>query len=138
MRHGFRFAAVLLIAGACSASLAAPPAASGPGSAGRHQDGPAAETDEAPLAIAFTVAGYGKLVIATRPGATCRARAVLPSGSVVLAGDFVVAQVANSNGQAIWTYRTPIAAVGPGTGRYEVSCTSGERSVDATARFEVP
>jgi hypothetical protein len=38
----------------------------------------------------------------------------------------------------LWFYRTPVAASGSGSGRYEVMCVSADRSVEARAPFDVP
>ena len=82
--------------------------------------------------------GYGRLVIEAIPGATCRAKAELPSGNTVLAGDFLTDQKVDTAGQAMWRYSTPVTGAGEGSGHYVVSCTLDGQSVDATADFAVP
>jgi hypothetical protein len=129
---------LLLLAGGCAAPGATTPDASRAVGAGGHAAGPAVGDGAQPFTIQIVTARYGKLIVMTRPDATCRARATLPSGNVVLAADFLVDQRPDADGQAIWVYRTPVAGAGSGTGRYTVSCTSGGRSVDATADFEIP
>jgi hypothetical protein len=131
-------AILVLIIGGCAAPPAMTPAAASAVGAGGHAAGPAGLESGPPLTIWIVTAAYGKLIIHTRPDATCRARATLPSGSVVLAGDFVVDQRADAGGQAIWIYRTPVQGAGAGTGRYAISCSSGDRSVDATGDFDLP
>jgi hypothetical protein len=106
------------------------------GSAGGHAAGPAIET-ALPLTVSIVIATYGRLIVATLPGATCQAKAALPSGNLVLARDFVIDQVADADGQAIWAYRAPVAGAGLGSGRYSITCASGGRTVDAIADFEV-
>ena len=129
-------AVALLWTAACGTPAPTLPTATN-GSAGAHAAGAAAD-EAAPFAITVVVATYGKLLIATLPAATCRARTVLPSGGLVLGADFLVDQVADPDGQARWLYRTPVAGAGSGTGRYEVTCVTAERSVDARASFDVP
>lgn len=129
---------VLLLAGGCAAPGATTPEPSRAVGAGGHAAGPAVEDSAGPFTIQIVTARYGKLIVSTRPDATCRARATLPSGNVVLAGDFLVDQRPDADGQAIWVYRTPVAGAGSGTGRYAVNCTSGGHSVDATADFAIP
>jgi hypothetical protein len=107
------------------------------GGAGGHVAG-AAGDETAPFTINVALATYGKLIVATRPTANCRARAVLPSGALVVAADFLVDQIAGADGQALWFYRTPVAGAGSGAGRYEVTCVSAERSLEARASFRVP
>ena len=89
------------------------------------------------LAIKVTMSGYGALIIETSPGATCRAKAELPSGNTVLASDFLTDQKVDSAGRATWRYSTQIAGAGAGYGRYFIDCARDGRSVDATAEFAV-
>jgi hypothetical protein len=136
MRIGWRAVILLLVLGGCTAPAASPSATSAVG-AGGHAG--AAKVESAPpLTIRVVTATYGKLIITTSPDAICRARATLPSGNVVVAGDFVVDQPANAGGQAMWVYRTPVAGAGSGTGHYAISCSSAGRSVDAAGDFELP
>ena len=83
------------------------------------------------------MSGYGALIIETSPGATCRAKAELPSGNTVLASDFLTDQKVDSAGRATWRYSTQIAGAGAGYGRYFINCARAGRSVDATAEFAV-
>jgi hypothetical protein len=135
---GRRSVILLLVVGGCTAPPAAMSAAPSAVGAGGHAAGAANVDSAPPLTIWVVTSAYGKLIVRTLPDATCRARATLPSGSVVLAGDFVVDQPADAAGQVIWAYRTPVAGAGSGAGHYAISCSSGGRSVDAAADFDLP
>jgi hypothetical protein len=116
-----------------------PPGSPAAASSGTGADSAGAAVDDGtPLTIRVVVATYGKLVITTAAGATCRARAVLPSGGTVLAADFVSDQVTDTDGQVLWLYRTPVVGAGSGAGQYEVTCGRGQHSVEAQAAFDVP
>jgi hypothetical protein len=128
-------AVAVVFAAARAALIRVPPPTSG--GAGTHEAG-AAAVDDAPFAIRLVVAAYGRLMVAARPSATCRARAVLPSGGLVLAADFLADQVAEGDGQVLWLYRTPVAGAGSGAGHYEVTCVGTDRWIDARAAFDVP
>jgi len=130
-------AAVVLLAGGCAAPLAGSGATAAAGGAGGHAAGPATEDQAPSFTIEIVAATYGKLITTTLPGATCRVRATLPSGDLVLAGDFVVDQHADADGQTIWIYQTPVAGSGSGTGRYAITCASVGRTVSASADFDV-
>jgi hypothetical protein len=88
--------------------------------------------------VIVQTASYGSLVIETSAGALCGAKAQLPSGGTVLAADFLTARKVDANGRATWSYATPVAGAGEGSGRYEVACTLGGQSVRASADFSVP
>jgi len=137
MRRGLWSATVLLIVATCAAPRPATLAPTETGGASGHAAGPAIDDSAGPLTIEIVTSAYGKLIIRTRPDATCRARATLPSGNLVLAGDFVIEQHPDADGQAIWIYRTPVTGAGSGTGQY-AGCTSGLGSVDAAVDFDVP
>ena len=83
-------------------------------------------------------ASYGSLVIETTASALCSAKAVLPSGGTVLAADFLSDRKVDANGRATWTYTTPVAGAGEGSGRYEIACTLGGQTLRASADFSVP
>jgi hypothetical protein len=98
--------------------------------------GPAAS----PLLQSVTVknASYGILVIETAAGASCRAKAQLPSGDTVIAADFLTDRRVAENGRATWTYATPVAGAGEGSGRYEIACTVGDQMLRTSADFSIP
>jgi len=83
-------------------------------------------------------ASYGSLVVETTTGALCDAKAWLPSGGTVLAADFLTARKVDADGRATWTYATPVAGAGEGSGRYEIACTLGGQTVRTSAEFAVP
>jgi hypothetical protein len=83
-------------------------------------------------------ASYGSLVIETTAGAICSAKAQLPSGGTVLAADFLSDHKVDANARATWTYATPVAGAGEGSGRYEIACTLGGQTQRAGADFSVP
>jgi hypothetical protein len=88
--------------------------------------------------VIVQTASYGSLVIETAPGALCIAKAQLPSGGTVLAADFLTDRKVDANGRATWSYATPVAGAGEGSGRYEIACTLGGQTVRASADFSVP
>ena len=88
-------------------------------------------------AVTVKTSIYGILVIETTAGASCSAKAQLPSGGTVIAADFLTGQVAD-NGRATWTYATPVAGAGEGSGRYEVACTLGGQTLRTSADFSIP
>jgi len=92
---------------------------------------------QSPVAVSITEASYGELMIETTPGAKCRAKVELPSGATVLAADFLTDHVADTRGRTTWSYRTPIAGAGEGTGHYTVSCTAGTQSQATERDFQV-
>lgn len=81
---------------------------------------------------------YGSLVIETTVGALCEAKVQLPSGGTVLAADFLTARKVDANGRATWSYETPVAGAGEGSGHYAVTCTLAEQTVRASADFSAP
>jgi len=89
-------------------------------------------------AVTVKTSSYGILVIETTPGASCSAKAQLPSGGTVIAADFLTDRKVAENGRATWTYATPVAGAGEGSGRYEVACTLGGQTLRAGADFSVP
>jgi hypothetical protein len=93
-----------------------------------------------PLFETITVknASHGSLVIETAAGAFCSAKAHMPSGGTVLAADFLMDRKVDANGRATWTYATPVAGAGDGSGRYEIACTLGGQTVRTNADFSVP
>jgi len=81
-------------------------------------------------------ATYGSLIIETTPGASCEAKAQLPSGGTVLAADFLTPRSVDAKGQATWSYATPGA--GEGSGHYAVTCTLAGQAVRASVDFSIP
>jgi len=83
-------------------------------------------------------ATYGSLIIETTPGASCEAKAQLPSGGTVLAADFLTPRSVDANGQATSSYATPVAGAGEGSGHYAVTCTLAGQAVRASVDFSIP
>ena len=88
--------------------------------------------------IAVKTSTYGLLVIETTAGAVCSAKALLPSGGTVIAADFLTDRTVGDDGRAVWTYRTPVAGAGEGSGRYEVTCALEGQTAHASADFSIP
>ena len=89
-------------------------------------------------AVVVKTASYGSLVIEAAPGASCGAKAQLPSGGTVLAADFLTDRKVDASGRATWSYATPVAGAGEGSGRYEIACTLDGRTQRASAEFSIP
>lgn len=88
------------------------------------------------LAVDIRRATFGAIDAWTAPDASCLAKVVLPSGGYLLAGEFVVAKVADDAGAVSWTYPPLAREHGPSTA--VVLCTLGEQTAQAQARFEIP
>jgi hypothetical protein len=130
----------LLIAIALVACVPEASAGSSPTEAvsGGHGAAIAQTTSPSSNLVTVKTASYGDLVIETTAGALCSAKAQLPSGGTVLAGDFLSDHKVDASGRASWTYATPVAGAGDGSGRYEIACTLGGQTVRAGADFSVP
>ena len=123
-------------------SACAPEGSAGPSAtqvvSGGH--GAAIGPTASPILEIITVknASYGRLVVETTAGASCTAKAQLPFGGTVLAGDFLTDRKVAENGRVTWTYATPVAGAGEGSGRYEIACTLGGQTLRASADFSIP
>jgi hypothetical protein len=102
--------------------------------------GSAAPPPPAPPRLVVTVedATYGRLVIDTLPDARCDATVQLPSGGTVLASDFLTDHRADPQGRVTWSYATPVAGAGTGSGRYRVHCAIDAQTAEASRDFVVP
>jgi hypothetical protein len=85
------------------------------------------------LAINVTQLDYGILSIATMPGATCTATAVLFNGTTVsgLSGK----RTADRNGNITWRY--PQASTSARGGQYTISCSAGQLQDQVTVTFGI-
>ena len=102
--------------------------------------GSAAPPTPAPPLLLVTVedATYGRLVIDTVPDARCDASVQLPSGGTVLASDFLTDHRADPRGRVTWSYATPVAGAGTGSGHYRVHCALDAQTAEASRDFVVP
>lgn len=123
---------------ACSTGVSGPESASpSDAAAGGHG---AAISSATPPTLLVTVedATYGKLIIDTVPGALCGATVQLPSGGTVLASAFFNDHEADAHGRVTWSYTTPVAGAGTGSGHYRVHCALAAQSAEASRDFVVP
>jgi hypothetical protein len=97
---------------------------------------PAPAPPAAALTVGITAASYGYVAAHTLPGATCTAKAQLPSGSYSQAQGLQVSPTAAADGNVSWTYGTTSRTT-KGTGSYTVTCTFNGQSATATAPFTV-
>ena len=97
---------------------------------------PAPAPPAAALTVGITAASYGYVAAHTLAGATCTARAQLPSGSYSQAQGLQVSPTAGADGNVSWTYGTTSRTT-KGTGTYTVTCMLNGQSATATAPFTV-
>ena len=116
-----------------STTTVTPPPASAPPSA----TATASPTTAAAFGVTITTSLWGSLAAVTAAGATCNARARLPSGSYSQAQGITAQKVADAGGNVSWTW-TRTSSTTPGTGTYTVSCVLGGASASATSTFSVP
>jgi len=88
------------------------------------------------LTVTITTSVYGAVAAATLPGASCTAKAKLPSGRISTAAGLQATVVAGTDGGVSWSYRTTSTTT-PGTGTHTVTCTLGGTTVSASAPFTV-
>lgn len=89
------------------------------------------------LTVTITASRYGLVSAATLAGASCTAKARLPSGSYSSAQGLTVAVTADEGGAVSWGYRTSTSTK-VGTGTHSVFCTLAGQSATASAPFSVP
>ncbi len=99
---------------------------------------PTASAAPAPAALTVTItaSSYGFVAAKTLPGASCKAKAKLPSGRISTAAGLQVTVVADQDGFVSWSYGTS-STTKPGTGTHTVTCTLGAKTVSASAAFTV-
>ena|GEM_PF-1830790 len=99
---------------------------------------PSPSPSPAPVALFVTITAstYGFVAAMTAPGASCTARAKLPSGRISTAAGLQATVVAGDDGAVSWTYNTS-STTKPGTGTHTVTCTQAGRTVIASAAFTV-
>jgi len=88
------------------------------------------------LTVSITDSSYGYVAAVTLPGASCTAKAKLPSGRISTAAGLQAAIVAGDDGIVSWSYGTS-STTKPGTGTHTVTCSYGGKTVSATAPFTV-
>jgi hypothetical protein len=88
------------------------------------------------LAVTFTASTYGYVAATTAPGASCTAKAKLPSGRISTAAGLQATVVAGDDGAVSWSYGTS-STTKAGTGTHTVTCTLGGKTVTASAPFTV-
>src|SRR5947209_312016 len=110
-----------------------------PSDAAAGGDGAAISSATPPtLLVTVEDATYGRLIIDTVPGALCGATVQLPSGGTVLASAFFNDHEADADGRVTWSYTTPVAGAGTGSGHYRVHCALAAQSAEASRGFVVP
>jgi len=97
---------------------------------------PTASAAPAKLTVTITASTYGDVAATTLPGASCKAKAKLPSGRISTAAGLSVVVVAGDDGGVSWSYRT-VSTTKPGTGTHTVTCTLAGKTVSASAPFKV-
>lgn len=81
----------------------------------------------------ITQSDYGYVSAVTDPGASCYARAIMPTGQD--AGGIANPHTSAADGTVSWLYPKPPAA--DGTGTHYVSCSNGSLKGLASATFIV-
>lgn len=84
----------------------------------------------------ITQSVYGSVSAITSPGASCTAKATLPSGRDSTATGLQGAQTAGSDGGVSWTYKTQSNTT-KGTGTHTVTCQLNGQTASASAPFTV-
>ncbi len=90
----------------------------------------------AALTVTVTASTYGFVSATTLPGASCTAKAKLPSGRISTAAGLQATVVAGDDGGVSWSYGTS-STTKAGTGTHTVTCTLAGRTVSASAPFTV-
>lgn len=97
---------------------------------------PATTQVPAAVTVAITTSRYGFVAASTASGASCTARARLPSGRISEAQGLQVTKTADSGGNVSWSYGTTSTTT-PGTGTHTVTCTDQGQTRSASAPFTV-
>lgn len=98
---------------------------------------PTASAAPATLTVTITASTYGNVAATTLPGASCTAKAKLPSGRISGAVGLQATVVAGNDGVVSWSYGT-VSTTKPGTGTHTVTCVLAGKTVSASAAFTVP
>jgi hypothetical protein len=88
------------------------------------------------LTVTITTSIYGLVSAVTLPGASCTAKAKLPSGRLSTAAGLQALVVAGADGAVSWSYRTESSTT-HGTGTHTVTCTLNGATASASAPFTV-
>jgi hypothetical protein len=88
------------------------------------------------LYVTITTSVYGFVAAQTLVGASCTAKARLPSGNYSKAQGLTVTATADQAGDVSWTYGTS-ATTSKGTGTHFVTCALGGKTVSTSAPFTV-
>ena len=94
-------------------------------------------TGAPPLTVTIVTSAWGNLAATTLPGASCAARAKLPSGNYSAASGITATKTADATGAVSWIW-TRTSSTTSGTGTYTVTCTLAGVSAAATSTFSVP
>ena len=86
--------------------------------------------------VTITISVYGEVAASTVAGASCTARARLPSGNYSQAKGLQIAVVADAGGGVSWSYGTS-TSTHKGTGTHLVTCRLGGLMASAAAPFTV-
>jgi hypothetical protein len=114
-----------------SAPAALPPPAS-PLPAATAPNRPVSPVTPTTLFLTVVVSKNGELQVATLATARCEAIAQRSSGDLVRSGTLTP----DDDGNVFWRY-TPFSGA-TGTGTHTISCTAGDRTVQATRDFAIP
>jgi hypothetical protein len=88
------------------------------------------------LSVTVTASTYGFVAATTAPGASCTAKAKLPSGRISTAAGLQATILAGADGTVSWSYGTS-STTKPGIGTHTVTCTLAGKTVSASAAFTV-
>jgi hypothetical protein len=96
-----------------------------------------ASTQPPAPSVAITASRYGLISATTLAGASCNAKARLPSGNISSAQGLVPTKIALVGGAVSWSYNTSTQTT-PGTGTHTVTCVLDGVTRNASAPFSVP
>jgi len=89
------------------------------------------------LSVLISASRYGLVSATTLAGASCNAKARLPSGNISSAQGLVPTKLAIASGAVSWSYNTSTQTT-PGTGTHTVTCVLDGVTRNASASFSVP
>ena len=89
------------------------------------------------LSVSISASRYGLVSATTLAGASCNAKAKLPSGNISAAQGLIPTKIAIASGAVSWSYNTS-TQTNPGTGTHTVTCVLDGVTRNASASFSVP
>jgi hypothetical protein len=107
-----------------------------PGPSPSESPSPTPTTAPAALFVTISASTYGHIAAGTAPGASCTARAKLPSGRISTAAGLTGTVVAGDDGAVSWSYGTS-STTKAGVGTHTVTCTLNGATLSASAPFAV-